>query len=151
MAKKRGSHHSRGSSSQSQPFVISPIEMENMVTEHGENLNVPPPNLHRKIRRATRAFTGTYLTWNDTYLEPSQIHRVPTQLLGRFHFMCVVLTLLGFISSVIGIICDAYDRLPPIIGSVTLIVMSVSFLIVIGICFIPDDCEEPHQEGGRGE
>ncbi|KJA28822.1 hypothetical protein HYPSUDRAFT_50992 [Hypholoma sublateritium FD-334 SS-4] len=151
MAKKRESSHSRGSS-QNYTYVVSPVEMEPTVTEHGENLSVPspPPGLHRRLRRATRAFTGTYLTWNEAYLEPSQIHRVPTRLLGRFHFMCVVLTLLGFIASVIGIVCDAYDRLPPIIGSVALIVMSITFLIVIGIFFMPDECEDRHLEEGGG-
>ena len=36
----------------------------------------------------------------------------PTHLLGRCHTLCVILTALGFVLALMGILCFAWDRLP---------------------------------------
>ncbi|KAF9485983.1 hypothetical protein BDN70DRAFT_870466 [Pholiota conissans] len=50
----------------------------------------------------------------------------PTHLLRRCHTLCVVLTAFGFVLALMGILCFAWDRLPPSV--------SISATCFMGIC-----------------
>lgn len=72
------------------------------------------------------------------------IHRraLPTKLLGRFHFLCVVLTLFGFIFALIGIICLTWDRLPHDTGIICVVIIVICLIAVVAIILLPDSDEE---------
>ncbi|KJA28823.1 hypothetical protein HYPSUDRAFT_82395 [Hypholoma sublateritium FD-334 SS-4] len=154
MARKRAATQSRHTCDRK--FNVPTPPTSNTFPKSNESLS--PTNisssLHGKVAKMSESFAGcpsTLLTlclgrWDEGPFIPCQIRRVPTRLLGRFYFMCVVLTLLGFIFSVIGLICDAYDRLPSIIGSVAITVISVTFLAVLVIFLLPERVGDEIQE-----
>lgn len=77
-------------------------------------------------------------------LSGRKLHSLPTKLLRRFHVLCVILTLLGFIFSLIGIVCNVWERLPHVVGIVCTIFVCTTLLIVLGMLFIPDVEAEEH-------
>lgn len=52
----------------------------------------------------------------------------PTHLLGRCHTFCIILTALGFVLALMGILCFAWDRLP--------LSVSVSSSFFMAMCVI---------------
>jgi len=52
----------------------------------------------------------------------------PTHLLGRCHAFCIILTALGFVLALMGILCFAWDRLP--------LSVSVSSSFFMALCVI---------------
>lgn len=116
-----------------------------------------PASFFTKLRRRTRSLTTYPSSFITTHFnaysadKPGEtFNRVPTRLLEYFHYMCVVLTVLGFVFSVIGLVCDAYDRLPPAIGTVALTVIFVSLLIVVLIFLVPENVQGEKKEDGGG-
>ena len=136
MAKKRAATHANYTCDR-EPNVppLSPADICFKTNESISPISASS-SLGRKIRKMSGHFCVGRL--DEGPCLPFHKRQVPTRLLGRFYFMCVVLTLLGFIFSVIGLVCDAYDRLPSIIGSVAITVISITLLSVFVIFFLPD-------------
>ncbi|KAH9485617.1 hypothetical protein JR316_0002527 [Psilocybe cubensis] len=84
----------------------------------------------------TRGSGSGQATVND--LPGRKLHPLPTKLLQRFHVLCVILTLLGFVFSLLGIVCNVWERLPHVVGIACTIFVCTTLVIVLGMIFIPD-------------
>ncbi|KDR75584.1 hypothetical protein GALMADRAFT_226214 [Galerina marginata CBS 339.88] len=159
--KKRQSHI--GSSSET-VFQMSPIERDlesggppTTPTKHRPEASwesmLPSPSQSNSRRRRKSAWVPpeypalfcSFLDFRSKQVYPAtRTDPLPTKLLGRFHFLCVVLTLLGFIFTLIGIVCNTWERLPHVVGVVCTITIFVTLIIVISILIFPDTgSEEP--------
>ncbi|PPQ78990.1 hypothetical protein CVT25_002274 [Psilocybe cyanescens] len=119
----------------------------------------PPPCLAEGTRKRPRKsiwvlkeYPTLFASYNaDTNpLSGHQIHPLPTKLLRRFHVLCVILTLLGFIFSLVGIVCNVWERLPHVVGIGCTIFVCTTLLVVLGMLFTPDAEAEEHTGSPSG-